>query len=67
MLLEMGDVESSSPDISMKLPGALVVEAMAVAPTGNGWLCVPSYVVMSIDMSSMHLCTLSLQEQTIAR
>lgn len=33
------------------------VEAMAVAPTGRGWLCVPSYVVISIDMSSIHLCT----------
>jgi hypothetical protein len=35
----------------------VAVEAMAVAPTGSGWLCVPSYVVMRIDMSSWHLCT----------
>jgi hypothetical protein len=33
------------------------VDAIAVAPTGSGWLCVPSYVVISIDMSSIHLCT----------
>lgn len=34
------------------------VEAMGVAAArGSGWLCVPSYVVISIDMSSAHLCT----------
>ena len=37
---------------------AEAVEAMAVAPTGSGWLCVPSYVVISMDMSSWHLWTL---------
>lgn len=36
---------------------AEAVEAMAVAPTGSGWLCVPSYVVISMDMSSRHLWT----------
>lgn len=41
----------------MKVAAAEVVDAMAVAPTGSGWLCVPSYVVTRIDMSSRHLCT----------
>jgi stage V sporulation protein SpoVS len=36
---------------------AEAVEAMAVAPTGSEWLCVPSYVVISMDMSSRHLWT----------
>lgn len=36
---------------------AEAVEAMAVAPTGSGWLCVPSYVVISMDRSSRHLWT----------
>lgn len=36
---------------------AEVVEAMADAETGSGWLCVPSYVVIKMDMSSAHLCT----------
>ena len=42
---------------SMNVAAAEVVEAMAVAPTGSGWLWVPSYVVTRIDMSSRHRCT----------
>ena len=42
---------------SMNVAAAEVVDAMAVAPTGSGWLCVPSYVVTRIDMSSRHRCT----------
>lgn len=42
---------------SMNVAAAEVVEAMAVAPMGSGWLCVPSYVVTRIDMSSRHRCT----------
>lgn len=34
-----------------------VVDAIAMAAGGNGWLCVPSYVVIKIDLSSAHLCT----------
>lgn len=34
---------------------AEVVDAMAMAAGGNGWLWVPSYVVISIDLSSAHL------------
>lgn len=36
---------------------AEVAEAIAVADMGSGWLCVPSYVEISIDISSEHLCT----------
>lgn len=35
---EIGLLESSN----MKEAAAEAVEAMAVAPTGRGWLCVPS-------------------------
>lgn len=48
------DLEVDEPDRSMEA-AADVVEAMAVADTGSGWLCVPSYVVIKIDMSSAHL------------
>lgn len=34
---------------------AEVVEAIAMAAGGSGWLCVPSYVVISIVRSSAHL------------
>jgi hypothetical protein len=36
---------------------AEVVEAIAVAACGSGWLCVPSYVVVKTVRSSAHLCT----------
>lgn len=48
------EVEVDEPDISMHA-AAEVVEAIAVAESGSGWLCVPSYVVIKIDMSSAHL------------
>lgn len=34
-----------------------VVEAIAAAAGGKGWLWWPSYVVIKIDWSSAHLCT----------
>lgn len=34
-----------------------VVEAIAIAAGGRGWLCWPSYVVISTVRSSAHLCT----------
>lgn len=55
LLLEME--EEVVLERSMKVAAAEVVEAIAVAPTGNGWLCVPSYVVTRMDMSSRHLWT----------
>lgn len=48
--------EVVEPDKSMEA-AAEVVEAIAVADMGRGWLCVPSYVVIKIDMSSQHLWT----------
>lgn len=48
--------EVDEPDKSMEA-AAEVVDAMAVAEIGSGWLCVPSYVVIKIDISSAHLCT----------
>lgn len=51
---ELGSDELDEPDKSM-LAAAEVVEAIAVAERGSGWLCVPSYVVINIDMSSAHL------------
>jgi hypothetical protein len=48
--------EVEEPEVSMDT-AAEVVEAMAVAEAESGWLCVPSYVVIRIDMSSAHLCT----------
>ena len=38
---EVMEVEEVEPDMSMPA-AADVVEAMAVAEMGNGWLCVPS-------------------------
>lgn len=49
LLLESSNIKEAA--------AAEAVEAMAVAPTGSGWLCVPSYVVISMDMSSWHLWT----------
>lgn len=49
-----GSDELDEPDNSM-LAAAEVVEAIAVAERGRVWLCVPSYVVINIDMSSAHL------------
>ena len=34
-----------------------VVDAIAMAAGGNGWLWLPSYVVIKIVLSSAHLCT----------
>ena len=34
-----------------------VVDAIAIAVGGNGWLWCPSYVVMRTLLSSAHLCT----------
>lgn len=48
--------ELEEPDNSMEA-AAEVVEAMAVAVRGRGWLWFPSYVVIRMDMSSAHLCT----------
>lgn len=42
------------PERSMDA-AAEVVDAMAVAAGGSGWLCVPSYVVIKILRSSAHL------------
>lgn len=39
------------PDNNM-LAAAEVVDAMAIAAGGSGWLCVPSYVVTKIVLSS---------------
>lgn len=50
-----GDVEE---DVHLSIEAAAeVVEAMAVAENGREWLCVPSYVVIRMDMSSQHLWT----------
>jgi len=38
------------PQVSMEV-AAEVVEAVAVAAIGRGKLCIPSYVVINIDMS----------------
>lgn len=42
------------PESSM-FAAAEVVEAIAMAAGGRGWLCVPSYDVISIVLSSAHL------------
>lgn len=44
------------PDRSMAA-AAEVVFAIAVAAGGRGWLWFPSYVVISIVLSSAHRCT----------
>jgi hypothetical protein len=49
-------VEEVDPERSIEAAAA-VVDAMAVAAAGKGWLWVPSYVVIRIAGSSEHLCT----------
>lgn len=44
------DSEVDEPDNSMEA-AAEVVKAIDVAERGSGWLCVPSYVMIKIDMS----------------
>ena len=44
------------PDRSIDA-AADVVDAIAIAAGGSGWLCVPSYVVIRMDRSSAHRCT----------
>lgn len=51
------EVDEDEPDKSMTA-AAEVVDAIAVADNGSGWLCVPSYVEIKTDMSCEHLCTL---------
>lgn len=41
------------PFINM-LAAALVVDAMAIAAGGKGWLWLPSYVVINMLLSSAH-------------
>lgn len=38
-----------------------VVDTIAIAAGGRGWLCWPSYVVISTVRSSAHLCTCSVR------
>jgi hypothetical protein len=52
----MEDDEEDGPASSIDA-AAEVVDAMAAAAGGSGWLCAPSYVVIRIDMSSAHRCT----------
>jgi hypothetical protein len=54
--------EVVEPEVSMAA-AAEVVDAMAVAAGGSGWLCAPSYVVIRIDVSSAHRCTCFLTGQ----
>jgi hypothetical protein len=44
------------PESSMEA-AADVVDAIAIAAGGSGWLWVPSYVVMRMLRSSAHRCT----------
>ena len=44
------------PESSM-LAAAVVVDAMAIAAGGSGWLWLPSYVVISMVLSSAQRCT----------
>ena len=46
--------------VSIMHAAADVVDAMAAAAGASGWLCVPSYVVIRIEVSSAHLCTCSV-------
>lgn len=57
--------EVDEPEISMEA-AAEVVEAIAVAEIGSGWLWVPSYVVIKIDMSSAHLCTFKSKNDRVS-
>lgn len=59
-------VDVVEPERSMHA-AAEVVDAIAAAAGAKGWLCVPSYVVMSIDVSSAHLCTCTLIMSQIVR
>lgn len=53
------------PESSMDA-AADVVDAMAMAAGGSGWLCVPSYVVMRMVRSSAHRCTCLRTGQPVA-
>lgn len=53
------------PDSSMDA-AADVVDAIAIAAGGSGWLCVPSYVVIRMDRSSAHRCTCLRTGQPVA-
>lgn len=44
------------PDNNM-LAAAVVVDAIAMAAGGSGWLWLPSYVVIKIVLSSAQRCT----------
>jgi hypothetical protein len=51
----LGLITPSALDIepdSNTVAAAAVVDAIATAAGGRGWLCVPSYVVMRIVLSS---------------
>lgn len=58
-----GSEDESDPERSIDA-AAEVVEAIAMAAGGRGWLCVPSYVVVKIESSSAHLCTCSSNQET---
>lgn len=45
-----------APDSSI-VAAAVVVEAIVMAAGGSGWLWLPSYVVIRIDLSSAQRCT----------
>ena len=52
---KLGFITPSALDIdpdSNMVAAAAVVDAMAIAAGGSGWLCVPSYVVTKIVLSS---------------
>lgn len=52
---KFGFIIPSALDIdpeSNMLAAAVVVDAMAIAAGGSGWLCVPSYVVTKMVLSS---------------
>lgn len=58
--------EVDEPDKRIEA-AAEVVEAIAVAATASGWLWVPSYVVIRIDISLEHLCTWNLSRRNDIR
>ena len=52
---KLGFITPSALDIdpdSNMVAAAAVVDAMAIAAGGSGWLCVPSYVVTKMVLSS---------------
>lgn len=53
------------PESSMEA-AADVVDAIAIAAGGSGWLCVPSYVVIRMVRSSAHRCTCLRTGQPVA-